>query len=107
MTVRHEFLIYLLVMAGVTYLIRMIPMVVFKERIKNRFVVSFLYYVPYAVLSAMVFPAIFYVSGNITSAAVGFAVAVLVSFFGKSLVTVALCSCTAVLVSELIIPYIM
>lgn len=103
MTVRSEFLIYLLIMAGITYLIRMIPMVAFKERIKNRFILSFLYYVPYAVLSAMVFPAIFYASGNFVSAAVGFAVAVLVSFFGKSLVTVALCSCTAVLAAEMII----
>ena len=107
MTVRPEFLIYLIVMAGVTYLIRMIPMVVFKERIKSRFILSFLYYVPYAVLSAMVFPAIFYASGNVASATVGFIVAVLVSFFGKSLVTVALCSCTAVLAAEIIIPYIM
>lgn len=103
MTVRPEFLIYLLVMAGVTYLIRMIPMVVFKERIKNRFILSFLYYVPYAVLSAMVIPAIFYASGNAITAAVGFVVAVLLSFFGKSLVTVAICSCAAVF----IISYIM
>lgn len=105
MNIRPEFLIYLLVMAGVTYLIRMIPMVLFKEKIKNRVVLSFLYYVPYAVLSAMVFPAIFYASGNVISAAVGFIVAVAVSFFGKSLVKVAICSCAAVFISEAVMKY--
>lgn len=106
MSIRPEFALYLLVMAGVTYLIRMIPLVLFKEKIKNRFVLSFLYYVPYAVLSAMVVPAIFYASGNIITAAVGFTVAVVVAFFGKGLVTVASFSCVSVFLAELAIKYL-
>lgn len=106
MNVRPEFALYLLVMAGVTYLIRMIPMVVFKEKIKNKFILSFLYYVPYAVLSAMVIPAIFYASGNVISAAVGFIVAVAVAFFGKGLVTVASLACVSVLITELLMKYL-
>ena len=52
------FFLYLLVMAGVTYLIRMLPLVLCRKKIENRFIRSFLYYIPYAVLSAMTIPAI-------------------------------------------------
>ena len=55
MSVRAEFIPYLIVMAVVTYLIRMIPLALIRKKIKNKFILSFLYYVPYAVLSAMVF----------------------------------------------------
>ena len=106
MTIRPEFAIYLLVMAGVTYLIRMIPLVFFKEKIKNQFVISFLYYVPYAVLSAMVVPAIFYASGNIISGAIGFAVALAVAIFKPNLALVASCSCVSVLICEVIMNYL-
>ena len=105
MTLRPEFALYLLVMAGVTYLIRMIPLVLFKEKIKNRFVLSFLYYIPYAVLSAMVFPAIFYASGSMISAAVGFVTAVIVALFDKGLVTVASLACISVIITELLLKY--
>ncbi len=107
MSIRPEFALYLLVMAGVTYLIRMIPLVLFKEKIKNRFVLSFLYYVPYAVLSAMIVPAIFYASGNVITAVVGFVVAVTVALFGKGLVTVASLSCVSVFLAELVIKYLL
>ena len=56
---------YLVVMAGVTYLIRAVPFVLFRKRIKNKFIQSFLYYIPYAVLAAMTFPSIFYSTGSI------------------------------------------
>ena len=79
-----EFLIYLAVMAGVTYLIRMIPLVLVKKKIQNRFVCSFLYYVPYAVLGVMTIPAIFYSTASIASAAAGFVVAVILAYFKKS-----------------------
>lgn len=79
MTVRPEFLLYLAVMAGVTYLIRMIPLALVHKKITNRFVLSFLYYVPYAVLSAMVVPAIFTATGSPLSAMAGFLVAVVLS----------------------------
>lgn len=67
------FLPYLLVMSGVTYLIRAVPFVLVKRRIQNRFLFAFLYYVPYTVLAAMTFPAILYATNSIWSAAAGLA----------------------------------
>lgn len=95
-------LIYLAVMAGVTYLVRMLPLVIFRKKIENRFIKSFLYYIPYAVLAAMTFPAVFYSTGGIWSALAGLAVALLLAFFEKGLVTVALLSSLAVFIVELI-----
>ena len=93
---------YIAVMAGVTYLIRALPLVLFRKKIENRFISSFLYYIPYAVLAAMTIPAIFSSTGNIYSALAGLAVALVVAFFEKSLVTVALSSCGAVFITEFI-----
>ena len=107
MSVRAEFIPYLIVMASVTYLIRMIPMALIRKKIKNRFILSFLYYVPYAVLSAMVVPAIFFASGNIITASVGFVCAVVVAIFSKSLVLVASCSCLSVFLTELILNFLL
>lgn len=91
----------LAVMAGVTYLIRMLPLVIFRKKIENTFIKSFLYYIPYAVLAAMTFPAIFSATGGgIWSALAGLLVALLLAFFEKGLVTVALCACGAVLITE-------
>ena len=102
----YSFLAYLVTCALVTYLIRMLPLVLVKKKIKSRFLLSFLYYVPYAVLSAMVIPAIFFATEHIWSAAIGFAVAFLLSLKGKSLLTVSAFSCAAVFVSEIIVKYI-
>lgn len=101
-----KFFLYLAVMAGVTYLVRMLPLVFFRKKIKSRFVRSFLYYVPYAVLSVMTVPAIFYSTGSLWSAAAGCAVAVILAFFGRSLITVAAGSAVTVLIAELIIKYV-
>jgi branched-subunit amino acid transport protein len=103
---KNSFWIYLAVMAGVTYLIRMIPLVLVKEKIKNKFLISFLYYIPYAVLSVMTIPAIFYSTGSKISALAGFAVAVLMAYFEKSLVNVAAVSCAVVFAAELIMKFI-
>lgn len=84
-----KYLAYLAVMAGVTYLIRMIPLVAFRKKIKSRFIKSFLFYVPYAVLGAMTFPAIIYSTGSIPSACAGLFVALLLAWHEKSLLTVA------------------
>ena len=100
------FFLYLLVMAGVTYLVRMIPLVLVKKKIKNKFIRSFLYYVPYVVLSAMTFPAILFSTGNLISAIVGTLVAVVLGYFGKSLLTVAASATAAVLVTEFLISLI-
>lgn len=98
-----EMLPYILVMAGVTYLIRMIPMVFVRKKITNVFVLSFLYYVPYAVLSAMTFPAVLFGSGSVVSAAVGLAFGVITAYFERSLITVALASCGGALLAEFFI----
>ena len=93
-------LLYTFVMAAVTYLIRMLPFVVFRKPIQNRFVRSFLYYVPYAVLGAMTFPAILYSTSNLISAAVGLAVSVILAWLGRGLLTVAVSACVAVYLTE-------
>ena len=93
----------ILVMAGVTYLIRMIPFVFFRKKIKSAYVKSVLFYIPYAVLSAMTFPYIFYSTGNLYTAIFGTAVAVIASICKRSLLTVALCACVGVLLFGFII----
>ena len=99
--IRENFFLYLLVMAGVTYLLRMIPMVLVRKKITNRFILSFLYYIPYTVLSVMTVPAIFFATDLIPAIA-GFVVALFLGYKEKSLVTVAMVSCAAVLVTELL-----
>ncbi|MBO6214221.1 MAG: AzlD domain-containing protein [Lachnospiraceae bacterium] len=93
----------ILLMALVTYFIRMLPMVVFRKKIENRFIQSFLYYVPYACLTAMTIPAILYATGSIYSAAVGLGVALILGYRRHSLPAVALWACVAVFVAERII----
>lgn len=87
--------LYIIVMALVTYLIRMIPFVFFRKKIKSRFFRSFLYYIPYAVLSAMTIPAIFYSTGSIITALVGTVAAAVLAYFGLPLIAVALTAAAA------------
>ena len=98
-----RFAILLLVMAGVTYLVRMVPFVAFRKKISSPFVRSFLYYVPYAVLGAMTVPAVFYSTGSTISAAAGFVCCLIPAFFGRSLITVALTAAGASFITELIL----
>lgn len=97
--------IYILVMAVTTYLIRALPLTLFTKPIHNRFVKSFLHYVPTACLTAMTFPAIFSATENILSGALGLAVAVLLSLKKKSLIVVAVASCAVVFLTEQLIKY--
>ena len=100
--------IYILVMAGVTYLIRMLPLVLFKKEITSSYVKSFLYYVPYACLATMTFPAILTATaGGIISGAAGLIVALIAAYREKSLLTVALFACAAVFVVERIMGFLM
>ena len=95
-------------MAGVTYLIRMLPLVLFKKEITSPFVKSFLYYVPYACLAAMTFPAILTATaGGILSGVVGLVVALIVAYKEKSLLTVALFACAAVFIAERSMGFVM
>lgn len=81
---------YVFVMAGVTYLIRMIPFTFFRKKIKSKFWLSFLHYIPYAVLSAMTIPAIFYSTGSMATAVAGTAAALAMAYFELPLIVVAL-----------------
>lgn len=97
---------YIIVMAGVTYLIRMLPFVIFRKKIKSRFVKDFLYYVPYAVLGAMTIPAVLFSTGNIISAVIGLAAALVLAFRGKGLLPVAIAGCAAAFVAELVMYFL-
>lgn len=94
--------IYILVMAVVTYLIRLLPLTIIRSEIKNTFIRSFLYYVPYVTLSVMTFPAILSATAGIYSALAGFIVALVVAFKGGSLVKVASAAVITVFIVELI-----
>ena len=96
----HNLYIYIFVMAGVTYLIRMLPLAFSRKEITSPFIRSFLYYVPFACLAAMTFPAILYATSNVVSALAGFVTALIAAYRGKSLLTVAVIACAAVFIVE-------
>ena len=96
---------YIFAMAVTTYLIRMLPLTVFRKPIKSRFVKSFLHYVPYACLTAMTFPAILSSTATILSGAAALAVAVVLAYRGKSLLTVSLAASAAVMLTEWVLPF--
>lgn len=94
---------YIFAMALTTYLIRVLPMTIFRKPIKSRFLRSFLYYVPYCCLTAMTFPAILTSTASMLSGAAALIVAVILAYRGKSLIVVALSSSAAVLITEWIL----
>lgn len=100
------FFIYLLIVAGSTYLMRVIPFNLIRQKIKNKYINSFLHYIPYTVLAAMTFPGALYVTGNIISACVGLVVALLLALKKCSLTVVALISCATVFICELLLKLI-
>ena len=95
--------VYIAVMAIVTYLIRMLPLTLFRSKIKSKFLRNFLKYIPYTVLSAMTFPAIFYSTGNVITATVGTVAALITAFFGLPLIIVAAAAAGAALIAGLFI----
>lgn len=97
----RSILIYILIMAGVTYLIRMLPLTLIRKEIKNKTIRSFLHYVPYVTLAVMTFPSILYTTENVYSGLAGFVVAVLLAYLGQSLFKVAVGSCLVVFILEL------
>lgn len=97
-----EYIIPIAVMALTTYLVRMLPFTLFRKKITSRFAKSFFYYIPYAVLAAMTVPAIFYSTGSLLSAAIGFAAAVVLAFFGQPLIVVSVAACLAAFLSGFI-----
>ena len=99
--------LYLVVMALVTYLIRMVPFTLFRKEIKSVFFRSFLAYVPYAVLGAMTFPSIFFATSSLPSAIAGTVVALVLAFFRRSLLTVAVGAAGTALAVELVMMYLL
>ncbi len=95
MRMNPDHLVLMAAMALSTYLIRMLPMMLFHKRIKSRFARSFFYYIPYAVLAAMLIPAAFSSTGSLLTALSGIAVGVVLALCGRSLITVALAACLA------------
>ena len=90
------------VMAITTYIIRMLPMVIFRKRITNKWIQSLLHYVPYSVLASMTFPAIFSSTGSKESAFAGCIIAIILAYFRRGLLTVAVGSSITVLVIQLL-----
>ena len=98
--------VYIFTMALTTYLIRVLPLTIFRKPIKSVFLRSFLHYVPYACLSAMTFPAILTSTATIISGAAALVVAVILAYRGKSLIVVAVSSSAAVLITEFLLPFV-
>ena len=98
-----DFWIYLAILAGSTYLIRAIPFVLLKKKITNRYVRSFLYYIPYAVLSAMTLPAAIFATGNPIIGIVGLLIGGIFAYMGKGLTVVAVVTCLSSLLTDIIL----
>ena len=97
------FVIALLITAGITYLIRLLPFLFVRNRIKNRFLKSFLYYVPHVVLSVLAFPAIITATGNLVSGIVAASVCIVMAYMRKGLLSCMLGSVAAALITEAIL----
>ncbi len=92
--------IYILIMTLVTYGVRVLPMTLFKKPIKNRFVQSFLYYVPYVTIAVMTFPAIIHSTQSPISGLIALVVGITTAFLGAGLFPVAVISCAVVFIAE-------
>jgi branched-subunit amino acid transport protein len=98
---KHNIYIYLIIVAGVTYAIRVLPLTLIKKPIKNRFIKSFLYYVPYVTLAVMTFPAILDATQSPISAALALVVGIVAAWFGAGLFKVSFLCCAVVFIIEL------
>lgn len=98
-----RFFVYLLVMAGVTYLVRAVPFLLVKNKIENPYISAFLEYIPYAVLTSMTIPAIFMATGSVAASTAGFVTALLMAYFERSLIEVALGASFVVFLSRLLL----
>lgn len=100
---QHNIYIYILIMAAVTFLIRVLPLTLIRKKITNVTLRSFLYYVPYVTLAVMTFPAIIEATNSVWSGLAALIVGIVLAYFGASLFGVAVCSCVVVFIIELII----
>lgn len=97
----HNVYIYILIMAGVSYLIRVLPLTLIRKEIKNRTIRSFLFYVPYVTLAVMTFPAILEATNSVWSGLLALIIGIVLAWCGRSLFQVAVFSCLAVFILEL------
>lgn len=97
----HNVYIYIAIMAAVSYMIRVLPLTLIRGQIKNRFVQSFLYYVPYVTLAVMTFPAIVEATQVPAAGAAALVVGILAAWFGASLLQVSVSCCAVVFILEL------
>lgn len=98
----RKILIAVFLMAIITYAIRVFPIAIFRKKIKSRFLKSFLFYIPYAVLGAMTFPSIFFSTSNIYFSIIGTCVALILAYYEKGLLPVAVSAVAAVYFCELL-----
>ena len=103
----YRLYIYMFIMAGVSYLIRVLPLTLIKKEIKNTTIRSFLYYVPYVTLSVMTFPAIVMETNHLASGIIALVVAILIAYKTESLFKVAIGACASVFIVELLIDYVL
>lgn len=96
----ERFLLQVAVMAVVTYLIRAVPLALCRGKLQSRWLRDFLFYVPYAVLGAMTFPAVFGSTGSTVSAVCGVMVGIVLAWMEKGLLTVAVAACIVVFLAE-------
>lgn len=99
----HNTYLYIAVVALVTYAIRVLPLTLIRKEIKNQFIRSFLYYVPYVTLAVMTFPAIVHATDSIWSGIAALVVGILVAWFSGNLFLVAISACSVVFLVELLI----
>lgn len=99
----HNTWIYILIMALVTFLIRALPMTLIRKPIKNEFIKSFLYYVPYVTLAVMTFPAIIECSNSPLAGGLALIIGIIAAYKNASLIKVALIACVVVFIVELIV----
>ena len=99
----HNVYIYILIMAGVTYLIRVLPLPLIRKEIKNNTIRSFLYYVPYVTLAVMTFPSILSATNSVVSAFMALVIGIGLAWFGANLLQVSVCACLVVFILELFI----
>ncbi len=99
----HNIYLMIMVMALVTYFIRALPILLLRRQIRNRFINSFLYYVPYVTLSVMIFPDVLTSTGMLWSALAGFGTMLVLSFMKKNMFLVALASCLVVFLTETLV----
>lgn len=99
----HNTYIYILIMVGVSFLIRVLPLLLIQKPIQNRFIRSFLYYVPYVTLAVMTFPAIVEATQSPLAGALALVVGIVLAWRGANLIKVAVACCLVVLIAEFII----